>query len=65
MQETKGQKTRGMVSRNHVLLDNQSTVDQIANPNLLKNIRKSKTLITEHCNAGSMATTLKMEIWET
>ncbi len=62
MQETKGQKTIGMVSRNHVLLDNQSTMDQIANPNLLKNMRKSNTPITVHCNAGSMVTTLEGDL---
>jgi hypothetical protein len=33
------QKSNGMVNKNYLLLDNQSTVNQIANPNMLKNIR--------------------------
>jgi hypothetical protein len=36
-----------------VLLNNQSTVNQIANPCLLANIRKAKNPITVHCNNGS------------
>ena len=35
------QKSNGMVNKNYLLLDNQSTVNQIANPSTLKNIRKS------------------------
>ncbi len=35
---------RGVVNRSYVLLDNQSTVDQIVNPSLLSNIRKAKNL---------------------
>ena len=41
---------RGVVNWNYVLLNNQSTVDQIANPSLLANIRKAKNLITVYCN---------------
>jgi hypothetical protein len=41
-----------MVNKNFLLLDNQSTVNQIANPSLLKNIWKSSKPITVHCNAG-------------
>ncbi len=35
-------KERGVVNKNWVLLDSQSTVDQIANPAFLSNIRKAK-----------------------
>ncbi len=35
-------KERGVVNKNWVLLDSQSTVDQIANPAFLSNIRKTK-----------------------
>ncbi len=52
VQETKGQMIRGTVNRNHILLD----------PNLLKNIRKSKSPITVHCNAGSTVTTLEGDL---
>jgi hypothetical protein len=45
-------KTKGVVNKNYLLLDNQSTVDRIANPDLLMNIRKSQKLIMVHCNAG-------------
>ena len=48
--------TRGGVNRSYVLLDNQSTVNQNANPNLLANIRKTKNPITVHCNNGSSYT---------
>ncbi len=41
---------RGVVNRNYVLRNNQSTVDQIVNPSLLSNIRKAKNPITVHCN---------------
>jgi hypothetical protein len=37
-------KAKGVVNKNFLLLDNQSTVNQIANPSLLKNIRKSSKL---------------------
>lgn len=53
---------RGVVNNNYVLLDNQSTVDQIANPALLKNIRKSEKPIVVHCNAGSTSTDLEGEL---
>jgi hypothetical protein len=62
IQKTKGEKMKGMLNRNYILLDNQSTVDQIANPNLLKNIRKSKAPITVHCNAGSTVTTIEGDL---
>jgi hypothetical protein len=36
-------KERGVVNKNWVLLDSQSTVNQIANPAFLSNIRKAKS----------------------
>jgi len=54
--------TRGGVNRSYVLLDNQSTVNQIANPSLLANIRKAKNPITVHCNNGSSYTTLEGDL---
>jgi hypothetical protein len=53
---------RGIVNKNYILLNNQSTVNQIANPKLLKNIRKASQPITVHCNAGSTTTDLKGEL---
>ncbi len=53
---------RGIVNTNYILLNNKSTVDQIANPKLLKNIRKANKPITVHCNAGSTTTDLKGEL---
>jgi hypothetical protein len=54
-------KERGVVNENWVLLDSQSTVDQIANPAFLSNIRKAKKPATVHCNAGSTYSSLKGE----
>jgi hypothetical protein len=53
---------KGVVDKNYLLLDNQSTVNQVANPNLLKNIRKGEKPIIFHCNAGSTKTNLIREI---
>ncbi len=50
------------MNKNYIPLDNQSTVNQIANPKLLKNIRKANKPITVHCNAGSTTTDLKGEL---
>ncbi len=47
---------------NWVLMDNQSTVDQIANPGLLVNIRKAKNPITVHCNSRSLYTDLMADL---
>ncbi len=44
-----------------MLLDSQSTADQVANPGLLTNIRKAKKPVTIHCNAGSTYSTLEGE----
>jgi hypothetical protein len=53
---------RGGVNRSYVLLDNQSTVNQIANPSLLANIRNAKNPITVHCNNGSSYTNLEGDL---
>jgi hypothetical protein len=45
-----------------MLLDNQSTVGQIANPSLLANIRKAKSPITVNCNNGSSYTNLEGDL---
>ncbi len=50
-----------MVNKNWVLLDSQSTVNQIANPAFLSNIRKAKKPATVHCNAGSTYSSLEGE----
>ena len=55
-------KSNGMVNKNYLLLDNQSTVNQIANPSILKNIRKSSKPIKIHCNAGMSKTDLEGEL---
>ncbi len=47
------------MNKNYILLNNQSTVDQIANRKLFKNIRKANKPITVHCNAGSTTTDLE------
>jgi hypothetical protein len=54
-------KERGVVNENWVLLDSQSTVDQIANSAFLSNIRKTKKPATVHCNAGSTYSSLEGE----
>jgi hypothetical protein len=36
-------KTKGVVSKNYLLLDNQSTVDQIANPDLLTKLESPRS----------------------
>ena len=54
--------TRGGVNCSYVLLDNQSTVNQIVNPSLLANIRKVKNPITIHCNNGSSYTNLEGDL---
>jgi hypothetical protein len=41
------------MNKNYILLDNQSTVNQIANPKLLKNIRKANLPIIVNCKAES------------
>jgi hypothetical protein len=52
-------KTKGVVNKNYLLLDNQSMVDQIADLDLLTNIRKSQKPIVVHCNAGKRRTDLE------
>ncbi len=53
---------KGVVNKNWLLLDSQSTVDQVANPALLKNIRKAASTVTIHCNAGSNSTDLEGDL---
>ncbi len=55
-------KAKGVVNKNYLLLDNQSTVDQIAKPDLLTNIRKSQKPIVVHCNTGKTKTDLEGEL---
>jgi hypothetical protein len=50
---------RGVVNWSYMLLDNQSTVDQIANPSLLSNTRIAKNPITVHCSNGLSYTNLE------
>jgi hypothetical protein len=45
-----------------VLLNNQSTLNQIVSPSLLANIRKAKSPITVHCNNGSSYTNLEGDL---
>jgi len=52
-------KEGGVVDRKWVLLDSQSTVDQIANHAMLANIRKAKNPSKIHCNAGSTCSVLE------
>jgi hypothetical protein len=52
-------KSKWAVNENYLLLDNQSRVHQIANPSLLKNIRKSSKLINIHYNTGVSKTELE------
>ncbi len=47
---------KGVVTKNWLLLDSQSMVDQVSNPALMKNIRKAASAVTVHCNAGSTST---------
>ena len=54
-------KEGGGVDKNWVLLNSQSTVNQVSNPALLSNIRKAKNPSTIHCNARSTSSILKGE----
>ena len=54
--------TIGGVNRSYALLDNQSTVNQITNPSLLANIRKTKNPIAVHCNNGLSYTNLESDL---
>jgi hypothetical protein len=59
-QYSKGKK--GVANENYLLLNNQSTINQVANPSLLTNIRRGEKPIVVHCNAGSMKTDLIGEL---
>jgi hypothetical protein len=54
-------KEGGVVNKNWVLLDSQSTANQVANPGMLTNLRKAKNLVSIHCNAGSTYSALNGE----
>jgi hypothetical protein len=54
-------KEGGVVNKKLVLLNSQSTANQVANPGLLTNIRKAKNPVTIHCNTGSIYSTLEGE----
>jgi hypothetical protein len=53
---------KGVVNKNWLLLDSQSMVDQVANPAMLKNIRKAASTVTVHCNDGSTSTDLEGDL---
>ncbi len=53
---------KGVVNKNWLLLGSQSMVDQVANPALLKNIRKTASTVTIHCNARSTSTDLEGDL---
>jgi len=54
--------TKGRVPKTWILLDNQSTVDVFHNAALLTNIRKNKTYMDIHCNAGVTSTNMIGEL---
>ncbi len=54
-------KEGGVVNKNWVLLDSQSTANQVANPGMLTNIRKAKNPVNIHCNACSTYSALEGE----
>jgi hypothetical protein len=54
-------KEGGVINKNWVLLDSQSTVNQVSNPALISNIRRAKNLSIIHCNAGSTSSILEGE----
>jgi hypothetical protein len=54
-------KEGGVINKNWVLLDSQSTLNQVSNPALLSNIRRVKNPSIIHCNAGSTSSILEGE----
>ncbi len=53
---------KGVIKKNWLLLDSQSTVDQVANPALLKSIRKAASAVTVCCKVGSTSTNLERDL---
>jgi hypothetical protein len=54
-------KEGGVIKKNWVLLNSQSTVNQVSNPALLSNIIRAKNPSIIHCNAGSTSSILEGE----
>ena len=52
-------KEGGVGDKNWVLLDSQSTINQVTNPLMLTNIRRAKNPPKIHCNAGSTCSVLE------
>jgi len=52
-------KEGGVVDRNWVLPDSQSTIDRVSNPAMLTDIRKAKIPSKIHCNARSTCSVLE------
>ncbi len=49
----------GVVNKNWVFLDSQSTINQVCNPAMLTNIRRAKSPSKIHYNAGSTCNMLE------
>ena len=56
-------KKGGVVNEKWILLDSQSTVNQVSNPAMLTSIRKAKNPSTIHCNAGSTRSMCEGELF--
>ena len=57
-------KKGGVVNEKWILLDSQSTVNQVSNPTMLTSmIRKAKNPSTIHCNAGSTRSMFEGELF--
>jgi hypothetical protein len=57
-------KEGGVVNKNWVLLDSQSTANQVANLGLLTNIRKAKNLVTIHCILPTVYLKESSKVWQ-
>jgi hypothetical protein len=49
----------GVADKNWVLLDSQSTIDQVSKPAMLTDIRRAKNPLKIHCNAESTCSVLE------